>query len=184
MKRTPLIVAAVSATVIAALALQPNASAETIENIVVIPASNVVEAEPGSVTPIATVPVPAEFRNVPCVARAQGENGQSVHQGNDLIVSSGETSGVVENYEAQAFTFVDASFPLVLGETVNVSLKMGNSGISSGGLVVSVDCTITTTTTSTTTTTIVPDDSTTTSTTSTTVPNETTTTKPTLPPTE
>jgi LPXTG-motif cell wall-anchored protein len=117
-------------------------------DIITIPASGVVRGEPGSTINVTTAAVPDDYVGADCVARVTGANNESVHQGNDLIVASGATSGVVADFESVASASVNASLPLTLGDTVTVSVRLGESSrISSGGLTVVVDCTSTTVTT-------------------------------------
>lgn len=116
-------------------------SAQVVDNIISIPVDSVLRAPEGSVTLVASAPVPGEFQGVACVAEVEVDNQQSEHDGNDLIVASGGTSGVLENFETEAFGVRTVDIPLTLGSTVDVSLRMGPDEISSGGVFITVDCT-------------------------------------------
>jgi LPXTG-motif cell wall-anchored protein len=105
-----------------------------------IPVDNVLRAPVNSVTLIATAPVPAQYQGADCVAEVEIYNQESEHEGNDLIVASGGTSGVVENFETEAFGVRTSEVALTLGATVDVSVRMGPEQISSGGIVVTIDC--------------------------------------------
>ena len=117
------------------------ASAQVVENIISIPVDSVLRAASGSVTNVASAQVPSEFRGADCIAEVEVDNQESEHEGNDLIVASGGTSGVVEDFETEAFGVRTVEIPLTLGATVDVSLRMGPDEISSGGVFITVDCT-------------------------------------------
>jgi LPXTG-motif cell wall-anchored protein len=115
-----------------------------IENIITIPVDSVLYADRGSITPVASAPVPAEFQGSACIAEVEADNQESVHLNNNLIISSGSTSGTVFDFESEAFGVTGAEIPLTLGTTVDVSLQMGPAQVSSGGVIVTIDCTRTT----------------------------------------
>ena len=128
---------------VAAVAFAAPASAQTIvEDIIVIPVDSVLYADPGTVTPIASEPVPERFRGLDCIAEVEALNQSSIHPNNDLIIQSGSTAGEVDDYESVAFASTGASVPLTLGSTVDVSQRMGPAGVTSGGAVITIDCTL------------------------------------------
>lgn len=117
------------------------AHAQTVqEDIIVIPVDSVLRAPAGSVTSIASSPVPAEFQGAECVADIQAVNQESVHPNNDLLISSGSSSAEVLDVESVAFGQAGAMVDLTLGATVDLSLRMGPDEVSSGGLIVTIDC--------------------------------------------
>lgn len=116
-------------------------SAQVVDNIISIPVDSILRAPQGSVTLVASAQVPGEFQGVACIAEVEVDNQQSEHDGNDLIVASGGTSGMLENFETEAFGVRTVEIPLTLGSTVDVSLRMGPDEISSGGVFITVDCT-------------------------------------------
>lgn len=116
-------------------------SAQVVEDIIRIPVDSVLRAPENSVTLVASAPVPAEFQGTNCIAEVEVDNQQSEHDGNDLIVASGGTSGELQNFETEAFGVRTVEIPLTLGTTVDVSLRMGPDEISSGGVFITVDCT-------------------------------------------
>ena len=124
----------------AALLGAGGASAQVVENIISIPVDSVLEAPVNSVTLVASAPVPGQFQGAACIAEVEVDNQESEHDGNDLIVASGGTSGVLENFETEAFGVRTIEIPLTLGATVDVSLRMGPDEISSGGVFITVDC--------------------------------------------
>jgi len=137
-----------------------------------IPIDTVVRQPQGSITLLATFDVPPDQQGLTCSADSVATNQQSVHPNNDLLVQTGGSTEVIPDVEAQPDGTSEIVAPVVLGETLTVSLRMGPDGVFSGGLVVTVDCQPppTTTTTIATTTTI----PTTTIATTTTIPTTTT----------
>ena len=110
----------------------PSTSAQqVIENIITIPVDSVLYADKDSITPVASAPVPAEFQGSACIAEVEADNQESVHLNNNLIISSGNTSGTVFDFESEAFGVTGAEIPLTLGTTVDVSLQMGPAQVSS-----------------------------------------------------
>lgn len=132
---------------------------------------------PGSVH-VFSFSVPEQLRGRRAVALAQ--NNGSVHPGTKLVVSSGNTSVVLDDVEGTPFQ-VTVSEAVVLGEEVTVSVTLGPDGIFSGGMLLKLcvgaatttTAALTTTTATATTTTLPP--TTTTTTTTTTVPVPSTT---------
>jgi hypothetical protein len=127
---------------------------------VTIPVNTVVRAPEGSITdfePI--VEVPAEDQGRECSVVAIARNQQSVHPGNDLIVTSGSSQVVIPDVESEPGATVEGEGTLVLGATIVVSLRMGPDERFSAGIDVTVHCPVdetTTTTTEVTTTTTEP----------------------------
>jgi len=125
-----------------------------------IPIDTVVRQPPASVTLLASFDVPPDQQSLTCTADSVAVNQQSVHPDNDLIVETGGSTEVIPDVESQPDGTSEIVAPVVLGETLTVSLRMGPDGVFSGGLVVTVDCqqppTTTTTTVPTTTTTVPP----------------------------
>jgi hypothetical protein len=110
--------------------------------------------------------VPAELVGTSCGVSTRAENNDSVHPGNDVVVSSGTDSVTLVDVEGSSGKVTTASSPLTLGTEVTITLIMGSDGVFSGGAAafVVVDCTppTTTTTTSSTSTTTTTTSSTTT----------------------
>ena len=152
----------------------PVAQAAAIE----ITLDTVVTADEGSITVLASADTPDEIIGLACVGVARAENQPSVHPDNDLIITSGGDSIVLEDVERAPGAVTSAEGLLTLGPTVTVSLRMGPDELFSGGMVFTVeDCAPPTTTT---TTTEPPGGSTTTTTTE--PPGGSTTTTTTEPP--
>lgn len=113
-----------------------------------------------------------------CTVEAIGNNNESVHIGNDIIVTSGNSVTLVGVEDSSGKdTFADG--PLTLSDTVSFTLELGDDPIYSAEFLVIFDCPeveeTTTTTTVPETTTTVPETTTTVPETTTTVPETTTT---------
>ena len=131
----PLIVATLGVTALGSL-LSP-ASAE--DDITLEP-NQVLIAEPGTLQPVASEGVAAELQGQTCDLRIVAENGHSVHPGNTVIVTTGESRVETPGVEDVADGRVLAVHQIVLGETVEVGLLMGPEGLSSLGFTIGIDC--------------------------------------------
>jgi len=125
---------------------------------IVIPIDDLELEDEGSIIPLASAPVGAEYLGQTCTVTSIAENQESIHPGNNLTVTSGSSVVVLEDVESGANVIVTADGVLVLGSEIVVSLVMGPDEVFSAGLEVHVNCSAveatTTTTASTTTTTI------------------------------
>ncbi|MGF1666386.1 MAG: hypothetical protein ACFCVC_08955 [Acidimicrobiia bacterium] len=158
---------------------------------ITIPLTTVVRGAEGESFLLAEAPTGTDA-GCEAVVSATAHNNESIHIGNDLIVASGGNQVVLSDVESATGKVTTASGTLVLGDTVTVTLVLGQAdegrprSVFSGGMTVTVSCipdeTTTTTTTPETTTTTAPETTTTTeaitTTTSTTMPETTTTTVP------
>jgi hypothetical protein len=108
----------------------------------------VITAGEGSITTLGTTDTPPDLIGMSCIGVVEATNQLSAHPGNDLIVSSGDDSIVLEDVERESGAVTAADAPLTLGSSVTVSLHMGSDEIFSGGLVFTIgECTPPTTTT-------------------------------------
>ncbi len=183
-----LVMGLVSSMGVVALAAVPSVT-------VIIPLKTIVRGDPGEILPVRD-PIsvseldaePGWFCNVAVVAG----NGDSEHDGTNLIIGSNGDQVIALDVEATAGGITEAAGTLTLGETVTFDGQLGEDKVLSAGMNVVFECfeerppssTTTTTTTeppgSTTTSTTTPPEITTTTSTTTTIPNSTTTT--TVPP--
>lgn len=109
---------------------------------VVIPIDTVVKnVGVGSITPLESVQVPVENQGELCAVVAHAENQTSVHPNNDLIVESGSTSAVLPNVERESNAVTDGVGTVTLGDTIKVSLLMGEDDVFSAGFDIIIDCT-------------------------------------------
>jgi hypothetical protein len=161
---------------------------------IIIPIDTVVRGAEGDLVVLATMPTGADA-GCEATVTATADNNESVHFGNDLIVSSGADQVVLSDVESEVGKHTVAGSTLVLGDTISVTLRLGPAdegrprSVFSGGITVIAACipqettttTVETTTTTVETTTTTAPSTTTTSvvTTATTTPETTTTTQPT-----
>ncbi|MDH3681496.1 MAG: hypothetical protein OEV40_16290 [Acidimicrobiia bacterium] len=139
-KKTARRVAAVAVigalAVIAALVAGP-ASADTID----IPIGQTyVSGEPGSALQIGSSPVPEDLVGRTCNVVAEIANGASVHLGNTVVVTSGDSTVEITGIEDVADGVVMEGGSLTLGTTMNVSIVFGPDGHSSVGSSLSLTC--------------------------------------------
>jgi hypothetical protein len=121
---------------------------------IVIPIDDLELEDEGSITPLASAPVGAEYVGQTCTVTSIAENQESIHPGNNLTVASGSSVVVLEDVESGANVIVTADGVLVLGTEIVVSLVMGPDEVFSAGLEVHINCSAVEETTTTTTTTI------------------------------
>ena len=132
------IVAPLAAMVVLFVASAPTAQAAAID----IPVDTVVMAGEGSITVLATIDTPSDLIGSSCVGVAEAVNQPSVHQGNDLIVASGDDTIVLRDVEREPGAVTRGEALLALGPKVSVSLRMGPDEVYSGGLVFTIgECT-------------------------------------------
>lgn len=133
--------AIIAAGTFAAFAFGSTADAVA-NDIIVIPASNVVYKTDSQTVVVGTADTPDEFIGVQCQASVVGQNGESVHPGNDLLISTnGSVVRTIEGFEDTPFQNTSRVFPMTLGPTVTATLRFGETEVvSSGGLTVTVDC--------------------------------------------
>jgi LPXTG-motif cell wall-anchored protein len=120
--------------------------------IIDIPLDTVVEGAAGTEAQLTVVDVDPDDVGKECSVVADGANNESVHEGTNLIVRSGDSEVTVPDVEREPGIVTPATGTLVLGEQVTVSVQFGPDEVFSGGLVVTVDCTESPTTTEPTTT--------------------------------
>jgi hypothetical protein len=110
------------------------------EGSIVFAADELLIAEPGTLTRLAVVDVdPAQVGRL-CTLSVVSQNQASVHEGNDLIITSGEASTELRDVEAEVDAAVDLSVDVVLGSTIEVDLRMGPDRMSSLGFSLWLDC--------------------------------------------
>jgi hypothetical protein len=123
----------------------------------------VVTGEPGSTVTVATEEVEPWLQGQSCAIQVEVTNNESVHEGTEVIITSGDDVVTVSDVESEPGIKIIEEGQLVLDETVVIAVRLGPDGISSGGYSLDFLCpeappttttTTTTTTTSTTTTTV------------------------------
>lgn len=84
--------------------------------------------------------VEASLVGAQCTAFVDTENQESVHPDSDIIVESGGTQVVVPDVERDSFLVIHGEGILTLGDTVTVSVRLGEDGEFSGGLTLTINC--------------------------------------------
>jgi LPXTG-motif cell wall-anchored protein len=128
---------------LAALALGVGAfapAASAAEDILVIPIGGTVRGTEGELVNIGSVAVPADLVGATCRVQGQTRNQISVHNGNDLLITTGGQTFVVPDFEDAGFITHEAGKTEPLGPTVQLQVRLGPDGLSSGGFRVSIDC--------------------------------------------
>ena len=100
----------------------------------------VIVAKPGSTTNLVEVAVQPEHVGSLCTIQVHSQNQASVHPGNDLVITTGDTMTVIEDVEAKPDEGHDLSAEVVLGATISVDLRMGSDWMSSLGFELDLDC--------------------------------------------
>jgi uncharacterized repeat protein (TIGR01451 family) len=132
-----LVVAAALAVLASLVAISAPVASASID--ISIPIDTIVKAQPGSETLLATVDS-SEFAGLECTVSAVSTNQDSTHPNNDLIVASDGTSVVLEDVEAVPGATINADGALLMGDTVTVTLLMGEDRRFSAGITVNIDC--------------------------------------------
>ena len=115
----------------------PAASAE---DFLSIPITDVVFGQEGDVVLVAGADVPAAYIGQTCQVLGQTENQESVHESNDLLIVTAGRTLTIANFENQGFITYDSGEVVELGSRIDVSVRLGPDGISSGGFRVMVNC--------------------------------------------
>ena len=108
--------------------------------VVSIPIDGVIYGNEGDVIEFASGAVPEEHVGRACFGAAATDNNGSVHPNNDLIITTGATTVIIRDVEDVPGKGHTISGAVVLGETIEVSVKLGADGVSSGGFVLSFEC--------------------------------------------
>jgi hypothetical protein len=113
------------------------ASADTIE----VPVGDaVVTGDEGDVIPLGSADVAADLVGRSCTVEAVVTNQESVNAGNELVVSTGDSTATIPGIEDAAGTVTTQGGTVTLGSTITVAVKLGPTGISSIGSSLTVTC--------------------------------------------
>ncbi len=132
--------ATIGLALLAVLLIAIPAMAQTETDTIEISIDGIVRGTPGEVKHLQTVTVPEGMVGRTCTGVAESQNNESQHVDNDFILSSGATTAEIPNWEAVPLGTTAMSGTLVLGPTVNVDLRLGPSGVSSGGVLIILTC--------------------------------------------
>lgn len=139
----PLRVVVLAVTAVAALiavwAVGGPAGAETIE----VPIEQTfVKGEPGSEVELGASEVPVDLVGETCEITVEVVNQESIHPGNVLVVTSGDSSVEVEGIEDEAGSTITEAGTITLGDQITVTVQLGeNRTITSLGSSLTVTCT-------------------------------------------
>jgi hypothetical protein len=106
-----------------------------------IPIEGVVFGSEGDIIKVATATVVAHLVGAKCAAGSVEAEEGSTHPDNDYIVSSGNTSAVIPDFEAAGGSAVPMQGTITLDKLINIEVRLGPDGVSSGGFIVTVSCT-------------------------------------------
>jgi hypothetical protein len=104
----------------------------------------------GEIVFVREVPIEPTLVGATCTATAKTENNSSEHPNNDFLLTSGGVTAVIPDFEAVAGETTSMTTTLVLGETITASIRLGEDGVTSEGLLVTLHCTTQPTATTTT----------------------------------
>lgn len=119
------------------------------DSTIVIAVEGAARGEEGEVIPVAQEIVDPALVGRECTGTLATENNDSVHPGNTLIIATGDEVVEFPNVEdepGQVFT-IDGT--VTVGEVIDVSIRLGPNGITSGGMLITLDCALQETTTTT-----------------------------------
>lgn len=117
------------------------ANAQEGETVVEIPVSNVfVRGDVGSSVDMGQATVDAEMVGRTCNVVATVTNQSSVHPGNKLVVTSGDSTVEIPGIEDAADAVTVQAGTLTLGDTISVSVVLGDDGATSLGSSLKVTC--------------------------------------------
>ncbi len=105
-----------------------------------VPLVTFILADEGEIVVLASVDVEEELVGDTCNWDFHSTNQESVHPGNDLILSTNGVDTIVPGVEDSPDQVLDVAGSFELGETVTVSLRMGPDKMFSAGLHVELVC--------------------------------------------
>ncbi len=123
-----------------ALLTLPASAVGAADDLIVIPVTGFASGNEGESVTIATVDVAADIVGATCQITGSTVNQQSVHEGNDLLIMTGGRTFVVPNFEDAGFIMHEAGEVASIGPTIEVQIRFGPDGVSSGGFRIRVDC--------------------------------------------
>jgi hypothetical protein len=125
---------------LAVLLIAVPAMAQTETDTIEMAFVGVVNGAPGTIVPLRTEPVPEGMVGWTCTGVAVSQNNESQHTGNDFILTTGGTTAEIVNWEEIPEATTPMTGTVVLGAAIDISLRMGSSGVSSGGVVIILSC--------------------------------------------
>ncbi len=142
MKRSTFVGRSAVAAVGAIGALLVGAAPASAEPLITVNVDNIVYGSEGDLVLVGSAAVPADFVGQTCLIKAGTVNQESVHPGNDLVIVSGDQQFVVEEVEGLADQVSEKDEFDEIAPVIDVFIRLGPDGVSSGGFVVTVDCSV------------------------------------------
>jgi hypothetical protein len=105
-----------------------------------VPVKTIIRGDIGSTHVLAEETVNEELVGMVCEVNATAKNQGSVHPGNDIIVSSGDSSVTLVNVEREANGLTNAEGELTMSSDLTVTLVLGKDKVFSGGMDVNLNC--------------------------------------------
>ena len=119
----------------------PAVGAQEGDTVIEVPVAEVfVTGDVGSSVDMGQAEVDAAVVGQACNVTATVANQSSVHPGNTLVVSSGDSSVVINGIEDTADAVTVQGGTLTLGDTVSVAVVLGEDGATSLGSSLTVTC--------------------------------------------
>ncbi len=127
-------------SILAALGLSIGLVVAPVGADVTVPLENVVRGEPGSVSTVAETTVDPAIVGQSCVVSVVIANQESTNPETDLIITSGDATVEISGVEDEANGETKQSEPIIIGESLNVQVRLGPSGVASMGFDLSFEC--------------------------------------------
>lgn len=137
-KRSTIGIVSAAFAIAGLVAVSPAQAATSVD--INIPVTTVIRGDVGSAHQLASEPVDPDYRGMICDVKAVAQNQHSIHPGNNLVVASGTDSVVLEDVERDGGSVTNADGELTLGETLTVTLVMGQDKVFSAGMDVKITC--------------------------------------------
>lgn len=131
------------------MAVGPAAAAS---ELISIPIEQVTRGDEGDEILVASADVPADLVGLQCEMVGETSNQDSVHEGNDLLIRLGDQVRVIENFEDERDIRYEFRQIEEMPARVDVLVRLGPDGVSSGGFLISIECELEPPTTTSTTT--------------------------------
>ncbi len=116
------------------------ASTASAADFVSIPISGVAYGEEGEILQVTGAEVPEAYVGRTCQILGQTTNQESVHENNDLLITTAGVTLTIPNYEDEGFITYDSGEIVVLGPRIDVAVRFGPDGVTSGGFRLTVSC--------------------------------------------
>lgn len=118
----------------------PVVPAAAASELISIPVDRVVRGDPGEEILVASAEVPEELQGLGCEMFGETNNQESVHEGNDLIIRFDGQTRVVPNFEDERNIRYEFREIAALAARIDVYVRLGPDGVSSGGFLISIEC--------------------------------------------